>query len=180
MNSSHNYRAVQNSRVVELKIPSELGYEKIAREAVATVAKRLGFTDERIADIKLAISEACTNAISYGGNEDARATIAIILTADDEKLDIVIRDPGFSGTPPDEVSEPNIHDMVSGRARYGGMGLYIIQELMDTAEFLPGDGENGNKFHMVIYRMGEHDIGPDKASYASSDDYTDEYAETPG
>ncbi|MEM7029301.1 MAG: ATP-binding protein [Chloroflexota bacterium] len=170
MNSPHNYRAVQNSRVVELKIPSELGYEKIAREAVATVAKRLGFTDERIADIKLAISEACTNAISYGGNEDARTTIAIILTADDEKLDIVIRDPGFSGSPPDVINEPNIHDMVSGKARFGGMGLYIIKELMDSAEFIPGDGENGNKFHMVIYRMGEHDTSPDNNHFSSIDD----------
>lgn len=153
MNLPHSNWVASNSRVVELKIPSELGYEKIAREAVATVAKRLGFTDERIADIKLAISEACTNAIGHGGNDDIQSTIAIILTADDEKLDIVIRDPGFGGSPPDEFDEPNIHDMVSGKARFGGMGLYIIQELMDRAEFLPGDGKTGNRFHMVIYRI---------------------------
>ena len=146
MTSSHN------NRVVELKIPSELGYEKIAREAVATVARRLGFTDERIADIKLAISEACTNAICYGSKEDARTTIAIIFTTDNEKLDIIIQDPGLGDNPPAKITEPNIHKMVKGEARYGGMGLYIIQELMDKAEFLPTEDGNGNQFHMVIYR----------------------------
>ena len=141
----------QPNRVVELKIPSELGYEKIAREAVATVARRLGFTDERIADIKLAVSEACTNAICYGSQEDSQTKIVIVLTTDDEKLDITIKDPGLGGLPPQEVTTPNIHKMVRGEARYGGMGLYIIQELMDKAEFLPNNGE-GNQFHMVIYR----------------------------
>lgn len=169
MDSSYSNRAEAKSRVVELKIPSELGYEKIAREAVATVAKRLGFTEERIADIKLAISEACTNAIGHGSKDDVRATIAIILTADDEKLDIVIRDPGFGGSPPDEIDEPNIHDMVSGKARYGGMGLYIIQELMDTAEFLPGDGKNGNRFHMVIYRIKPNDLQAKTACQQTED-----------
>ena len=149
------------SRVVELKIPSELGYEKIAREAVATVARRLGFTDERIADIKLAVSEACTNAICYGSKEDAQATIAVILTADEEKLAITIKDPGYGGAPPAEVVEPNIHEMIQGKARYGGMGLYIIQELMDKAEFLPGDEETGNQFHMVIYRTPDEKTGAD-------------------
>ena len=149
------------NRVVELKIPSELGYEKIAREAVATVARRYGFTDERIADIKLAVSEACTNAICYGSKEDVNTKIVVVLSADDEKLDIMIKDPGYGGTPPGEFIEPNIHKMVKGEARYGGMGLYIIQELMDEAEFLPTEEGSGNQFHMVIYRIANDDGGAD-------------------
>ena len=54
------------SRVVELKIPSELGYERVAREAVATVARRLGFSPERLEELKTAVDEACTNAIRHG------------------------------------------------------------------------------------------------------------------
>jgi serine/threonine-protein kinase RsbW len=152
-------KSPHTSRVVELKIPSELGYEKIAREAVATVARRLGFSDERIADIKLAVSEACTNAICHGSNKDARTKIIIILTADEEKLDITVKDPGYGGTFSPEFTAPDIHKMVKGEARFGGMGLYIIQELMDKAEFLPGDEESGNQFHMVIYRMTDEETG---------------------
>ncbi len=103
------------SRVVELKIPSELGYEKIDREAVATVAKRLGFEANRVEDIKLAIAEACTNAISYGGQEDAKTKIVVVLTADDEKLDILVKDPGAGHTPPSEFVKPDIEKMISGQ-----------------------------------------------------------------
>jgi serine/threonine-protein kinase RsbW len=130
----------QSNRVVELRIPSELGYEKIAREAVATVANRLNFGQDKIEDIKTAISEACTNAIRYGSGSDARMKVVVILTADDDKLDIVIKDPGASGA--------------EGKQRLGGMGLYIIRELVDEAGFVEAaNAEDGNQFRMVIYRV---------------------------
>ncbi len=152
----------QSNRVVELRIPSELGYEKIAREAVATVAHRLNFSKEKIEDIKTAISEACTNAIRYGSGSDARMKVVVILTADDDKLDIVIKDPGASGTPPLNINIPDISGMVAGEKRLGGMGLYIIKELVDEAGFVDsGQEENeeddGNQFRMVIYRVDDED-----------------------
>jgi len=146
----------QSNRVVELRIPSELGYEKIAREAVATVAGRLNFTKEKVEDIKTAISEACTNAIRYGSGSDARMKVVVILTADEDKLDILIKDPGASGAPPGDVDLPDINGMVEGKHRLGGMGLYIIRELVDEAGFVEGAQEDeGNQFRMVIYRMGD-------------------------
>ena len=145
---------LQSSRVVELRIPSELGYEKIAREAVATVARRLSFNEDKIEDIKTAISEACTNAIRYGGGADARMKVVVVLTADKDKLDIIIKDPGAGGTPPGDVNIPDINGMVAGERRLGGMGLYIIRELVDEAGFIESDNEEeGNQFHMVIYRV---------------------------
>jgi serine/threonine-protein kinase RsbW len=144
----------QSNRVVELRIPSELGYEKIAREAVATVARRLDFSEDKIEDIKTAISEACTNAIRYGSGSDARMKVVVVLTADEEKLDIVIKDPGASGAPPIDVDIPDINGMIEGKARFGGMGLYIIRELVDEAGFVRSeDEEEGNQFRMVIYRV---------------------------
>jgi serine/threonine-protein kinase RsbW len=146
----------QSTRVVELSIPSELGYEKIAREAVATVARRLRFNEDKIEDIKTAISEACTNAIRYGSGADARMKVVVVLTADDNKLDILIKDPGASGSPPGGIEIPDINGMVAGTDRLGGMGLYIIQELVDEAGFVETEDEDeGNQFRMVIYRVDE-------------------------
>jgi serine/threonine-protein kinase RsbW len=152
---------LQGSRVVELRIPSELGYEKIAREAVATVARRLSFNDDKIEDIKTAVSEACTNAIRYGSGADARMKVVVILTADEDKLDILIKDPGAGGAPPNDVDIPDINGMVAGERRLGGMGLYIIRELVDEAGFIQADDEDeGNQFHMVIYRMADRVLNP--------------------
>ena len=149
--------APQSNRVVELRIPSELGYEKIAREAVATVAHRLNFTKEKVEDIKTAISEACTNAIRYGSGSDARMKVVVILTADEDKLDILIKDPGASGTPPINIDIPDIDGMVEGKRRLGGMGLYIIRELVDEAGFVEAsDEDDGNQFRMVIYRVEDN------------------------
>lgn len=142
-----------SNRVVELKIPSELGYEKVAREAVSTVARRMGFSEERIQDIRTAISEACTNAIRYGSLSDARMKVVVVLTADETKLDILIKDPGAGDVPPREVSIPDIDGMITGKKRLGGMGLFIIKELVDEAEFVENPEDGSNQFHMVIYRM---------------------------
>ena len=149
---------LQSSRIVELRIPSELGYEKIAREAVATVARRLHFNEDKIDDIKTAVSEACTNAIRYGSGADARMKVVVILTAEEDKLDILIKDPGAGGTPPDDIEVPDINGMVEGKHRLGGMGLFIIRELVDEAGFIkPNDDSEGNQFHMVIYRVTNQD-----------------------
>jgi serine/threonine-protein kinase RsbW len=145
----------QSTRVVELRIPSELGYEKIAREAVATVARRLDFNEDKIEDIKTAISEACTNAIRYGSGADARMKVVVVLTADENKLDILIKDPGAGGSPPVNTGIPDINGMVAGTERLGGMGLFIIKELVDEAGFVEvdDDEDEGNQFRMVIYRV---------------------------
>lgn len=151
----------QSNRVVELRIPSELGYEKIAREAVATVAGRLNFGPDKIEDIKTAISEACTNAIRYGSGSDARMKVVVILTADEDKLDILIKDPGASGSPPQDINIPDINGMVAGTDRLGGMGLFIIKELVDEAGFVePVDEHDGNQFRMVIYRVNDKETTP--------------------
>lgn len=154
----------QGNRVVELRIPSELGYEKIAREAVATVARRLNFGEEKIEDIKTAISEACTNAIRYGSGSDARMKVVVVLTADEDKLDILIKDPGAGGAPPLDVTIPDINGMIEGKARFGGMGLYIIRELVDEAGFVQADDEDeGNQFRMVIYRVDDEENKSEKS-----------------
>ena len=48
---------------VEVKLPSRLGFEKVAMGTAASVAKLMGFPDDRIEDLKTALAEACINAI---------------------------------------------------------------------------------------------------------------------
>ena len=46
--------------------------------------------------------------------------------------------------------------MVAGEQRLGGMGLFIIQELVDEAGFVEtNDEDEGNQFRMVIYRVDD-------------------------
>ena len=140
------------TRVVELKIPSELGYERVAREAAATVAKRLGFSPERVDELKTAVDEACSNAIRHGSKSDARMKVVVVLSADEDKLDILVKDPGAGDSPPSEVVAPDIQAQVEGRCPKGGLGLWLIRQMVDEAYFVEDDEGGGNLFRMIIYR----------------------------
>ena len=51
------------STTVEVRLPSRMGYEKVAMSTAASVAKLMGFREDRIEDLKTAVAEACINAI---------------------------------------------------------------------------------------------------------------------
>lgn len=140
------------TRVVELKIPSELGYERVAREAAATVARRVGFSPERVDELKTAVDEACSNAIRHGSKSDSRMKVVVVLSADDNKLDILVKDPGAGDSPPSEVADPDIKAQVEGRRPAGGLGLWLIKQMVDEAYFVADDESGGNMFRMIIYR----------------------------
>lgn len=148
-------------RTVELKFPSELGYEKVAREAVGSVARRMGFPPERIEDLRTAVSEACMNAIQHGNKLDMRMKVVIVLTAEDDKLDILVKDSGLGGTPSNEVVPPDIASRVGSEGKvYGGLGRFLIQNLVDEAGFVEPDEEGRNQFRMVIYLIESSETAP--------------------
>jgi serine/threonine-protein kinase RsbW len=51
--------------LVNLVIPAKTDFVGIARLAVSGIANRMGFSYDDIEDLKLAVSEACTNAVVH-------------------------------------------------------------------------------------------------------------------
>ena len=51
---------------VHVQLPSELGFEKVAMNTAASMAELMGFSKERIDDLKTAVAEACINAMEHG------------------------------------------------------------------------------------------------------------------
>src|SRR5690554_2309024 len=119
---------------IELSIPSELGYEKVARDAVAAFARRLGFDRDRIEDLKTALGEACINAIEHGNAQTPGLRIAVSCVCEGERLTVEIHDHGlkhYAG----HSAPPRIEHKLSGLAPLRGMGLLMISELVDEAGF---------------------------------------------
>ena len=79
---------------VEVKLPSRLGFEKVAMGTAASVAKLMGFPDDRIEDLKTALAEACINAIEHGNRLDSSLCVGVILSASDEGLEVKVMDTG--------------------------------------------------------------------------------------
>lgn len=132
---------------IELHIPSIMGFEKVAMECAASVAKRMGFTEDRIEDLKTAVAEACLNAIEHGNKMDIHTKVGITLTLEESRLQVAVKDEGKGMG---EVSFPNIDEKMEGKDKTRGWGIFLIKSLMNEVTF-EASPEGGNVAKMVIY-----------------------------
>lgn len=135
---------------LELSIPSEFGYEKIAREAVAAFARKLGFDRDRIEDLKTALGEACINAIEHGNQRGSGLRVDVCCIVADDALTVEVQDQGikrFEGC----AAPASIDSKLVGKAPARGMGLMLIRGLVDEADFVEDQGR-GNCFRLTLHR----------------------------
>ena len=142
---------------MELSLPSELGYEVVARDAIAAFARRLALPPERIEDLKTVLSEACINAIEHGNSLRPGLRVQINCRVEDEQLVVEVFDHGVSAYAPS--SGPlTIADKIAGLGSLRGMGLMLISQLCDEAGFVPTAGA-GNCFRFAFHRQPSVGLG---------------------
>ena len=135
---------------IDLSFPSELGYEKIARDAVAAFARRLGCDRERVEDLKTALGEACINAIEHGNGQKPGLRVEIHCSGANDRLTIEVCDRGLKRYSGEAEPAAGIDLKLRGLAPRRGMGLMMISQLVDEAGFAEGS-EGGNRFRLVLY-----------------------------
>lgn len=138
----------KNSNTIELHLPSRLGYEKIAMNTAASTARLMGFTDERIEDLKTAIAEACINAIEHGNKLDETLSVGVILSMNDNSLEVKVLDTGHG--PEHRMATPDIDRKMHEEEEARGMGMFLIQSLVDEAEWVSSP-QTGSYARMVIH-----------------------------
>lgn len=132
---------------IELHIPSIMGFEKVAMECAASTAKKMGFTEDRIEDLKTAVAEACLNAIEHGNKMDTSTKVGITLTIEESKLQVSVKDEGKGFK---EIPNPNIENKMEGKDKPRGWGIFLIKSLVNEVSFEPSP-EGGNIVKMIIY-----------------------------
>lgn len=116
---------MEDSSVVELRIPPKAEWAAVARLTVAAIANRLDFSLDEIDDLKLAVAEACTHAI---GRSTGNQPVELIFRAQDDAIEVIVRD--FSTAAHlESVDEELDEDHI------GGLGLFIIRTLMDEVDY---------------------------------------------
>lgn len=126
--------------VISLELPAKSDYVSIARLTASVIANKIGFDIEDIEDIKVAVGEACNNAVIHGNNLDDKFNLEFIV--DDEKLTIEIVDKGI-GFDIENYSEPDLDN-----PKENGLGIFIMKTLMDDVTISCND-ENGTKITLV-------------------------------
>jgi serine/threonine-protein kinase RsbW len=133
---------------VEVRLPSRLGYEKVAMSTAAAVAHLMGFHDDRIEDLKTAVAEACINAIEHGNCLNEARSVGVTLSASANGLEVKVIDAGhgLEHLPP----LPDIDRKMHGEQDTRGMGIFLIQALVDEAEWVTGADGDCSYVRLVI------------------------------
>ncbi len=120
---------------VELKVPSDVAYVSLARLVVTVAARQSGMDDERVQDLKIAVSEATTNAILAHQRIGREGPVVLRFGRNGGQFRVTIHDtgPGFDPA----AAEPR---PPSALLSEGGLGVVLIRGLADDVEFVRGGG----------------------------------------
>lgn len=135
-----------------LRMPSKLGFEKVAMSAVGSFAELMGFTPARIDDLKSAVAEACINAMEHGNRFADEADVELQLFMDEKQLEVRIHDRG-KGPPPEAGATPDMARKLAGEQAARGMGLFLIQHLVDQAGWV--ETAEGGGYMRLVLRLAE-------------------------
>jgi serine/threonine-protein kinase RsbW len=123
---------------VKIDIPAKAEYVVLGRLALAGVLRTGGFSEDAVADLKLALTEACSNSVRHAyDHDDGQVHLGFTMYAD--RITIEIRDEG-AGFHEDDDDCPECRGMTGLPLAEGGMGISIIRAVVDEFDLRQADG----------------------------------------
>jgi len=146
--------------VVELEIPARGEYVGLARLVVSSLASsRRTLADDRVDDLKLALSEACTNAIEAHAEVGADEPVLVRWIEGDDRLEVEVEDRGRGFDPSTLPEHPPVTD--PERLNFErGLGIPLIRSLVDEVAFTRV--EDGMAVRMVMFCGPAADLDDDE------------------
>jgi serine/threonine-protein kinase RsbW len=128
--------AVQDGdgRSVRLRIPAKAEYITLVRLALSGLSRLRPLDEETLGDLKLAVTEACSNSVRHGYGEGRQGTVEVSYELRPDRLVVEVEDDG-PGFDPERA-----FDSAGGLAE-GGLGIAIIRAVAD--EFEAGERAQG-------------------------------------
>ena len=131
---------------VEIEIPSRSAYVGVVRLALTALGRAEGLDEGLVDDVKIAVSEACANAVLANEEADGDAAVTVSWRADGERLEIDVSDRG-------PVHEPRPEREVDseGFSTRSLMSFALLSTLADECARVPRRG-GGMTTHLVFAR----------------------------
>lgn len=129
--------------VVTLEFPPKSAYVGVIRLAVATLARGAGLDEERVDDLKIAVSEACANAVLSGEQGGSQAPITVAWDPQEERIVLEVlhrRDP--SSVPPADV---DLSERLS-------LSMSLLNTLVDDCEVVDDNGSGRSRVRLTVWR----------------------------
>jgi serine/threonine-protein kinase RsbW len=131
-----------DGRCVRLTIPAKPEYITLGRLALTAIAGVRPVSDETLHDLKLALTEACTNSVKHAYGENGGGSVDIVYELLADRLAVEVGDAG-TGFDPD--AGPGGAD---DELEEGGLGIAIIRALTDEVEIGKREG-GGSRLRFV-------------------------------
>ena len=131
---------------METQLESTLESVDSAESAVLNAAKEIGFDEDDLHKIGMAVRESMVNAVVHGNRYSARKKVHLSISKSRDRLSVVIGDEGEGfdyDSVPDPLSEENL-------LRQSGRGLLLMQAFVDELEVRQRK-PSGTEVRMVKY-----------------------------
>ena len=134
---------VDETRTVRLTIPAKPEYITLSRLALSGLSRVRPFADETLADLKLALTEACSNSVRHAYDDD-KGHVSISFELRDDRVVIEVADNG-TGFEPEAAGKNGDETELSE----GGLGIAIIRSIADEVEIGGGANGRGSRLRFV-------------------------------
>jgi serine/threonine-protein kinase RsbW len=127
---------------VKLTIPAKADYLVLCRLVLSGIAMETHMSDIELADLKLAVTEVCGNAIQHAVT-DAPGVVRVVYQVERDAIEVTVEDEGGPASLPDADGEPFAEGPVES-----GMGLAIVRAVMDEVALEDGASLSGTVVRM--------------------------------
>lgn len=147
--------------VLELEIPAEPEFIAIVRLVVSSLAAaRRALADERVSDLKLAVSEACTNAIEAHHRVGAHDSVVVRVVEGEDRLEVQVQDSGHGFDPEALAAHPPVTD--PDRLNFErGLGIPLMRTLVDELRF--ESSPSGTAVRMTLFGAPASEVSDETA-----------------
>jgi serine/threonine-protein kinase RsbW len=124
-------------QAIRLTIPAKPEYITLGRLALTGIARLRpgGLPPEVLGDLKLALTEACTNSVRHAYDHGREGKVEIVYQLEPDRLVVEVADEGQGFEPAEPTGDGN------GDLNEGGLGIAIIRAVADEVEI--GEGASG-------------------------------------
>src|SRR6187200_1435094 len=130
--------------VVALTIPARAEYIALCRLALTGIARTRALQEEIVADLKLALTEACSNSVRHAYEEGRDGIVEVSYRLAGDRMEVEVTDDGAG-------FDPAVLEQAEQELDEGGLGIAIIRAVTDELEIGSNPNGGGSRLRFAKY-----------------------------
>ena len=130
--------------IVALTIPARAEYVALCRLALTGLARTRALQAEVVADIKLALTEACSNSVRHAYEEGRDGVVQVSYRLGDDRIEVEVADDGAG-------FDPEVLERAQAELDEGGLGIAIIRAVTDELDIGSNSNGAGSRLRFTKY-----------------------------